>query len=80
VFGVGGGFLDWQFDSKLGGKPSENTDGFEVGWVLGGGVEILRFSVQARLMRGIKEINKTLQSAQDSKSKGIVILVAFRLN
>lgn len=82
IFGVGGGFFDWQFDSKLGGKPSENTDGFEVGWVLGGGVEILRFSVQARLMRGVREISKTFDVAnsQVSKSKGFVILFAFRLN
>lgn len=80
VFGVGGGFFDWQFDSKQGSNPSKNTDGYELGWVVGGGVEVLRFSVQARLMRGVKEISKDLVSAQDSKSKGFVVLVAFRLN
>jgi len=80
VFAVGGGFFDWQFDSKQGSNPSKNTDGYEVGWVVGGGVEVLRFSVQARLMRGVKEISKDLVSAQDSKSKGFVVLFAFRLN
>ena len=80
VFGVGGGFFDWQFDSKQGNNPSKNTDGYEVGWVVGGGVEVLRFSVQARMMRGVKEISKDLVSAQDSKSKGFVVLFAFRLN
>jgi hypothetical protein len=79
-FGVGGGFFDWQFDSKQGNNPSKNTDGFEVGWVVGGGVELLRFSVQARIMRGLKEIGKDLLSAQDSKSQGFVVLFAFRLN
>lgn len=83
VFGVGGGFFDWQFKSTINNVDiAGDTSGYEVGWVLGGGVEILRFSVQARLMRGLRQINKTFDVAnsRESKSKGFVILFAFRLN
>jgi len=82
VFGVGGGFFDWQFDSKVGSNPADNTNGYEVGWVLGGGVEVLRFSVQARYMKGLREISKEFDvvNSQESKSKGFLILFAFRLN
>ena len=82
-FGLGGGFFDWQFNSKLAGVDiSKNTDGYEVGYVLGGGVEVLRFSVQGRYIRGLREINKTFNvgSSTDVKSQAFAVLFAFRLN
>ncbi len=83
VFGVGGGYFDWQFGSKLGTVDiSEDTDGYEVGWVIGGGVEFLRFSGQLRFMRGIRQIGKNFDVANSvqSESKAFVVLFAFRLN
>jgi outer membrane protein with beta-barrel domain len=83
VFGVGGGFFDWQFNSKLGSVDiSDDTDGYEVGWVIGAGVEALRFSIQGRFQRGVKSIGRNFDvaNAQDSHSKAFVVLFAFRLN
>ena len=83
VFGVGGGFFDWQFNSKIGSVDvSEDTDGFEVGWVVGGGVEVVRVSVQARYMRGVRQISKEFDvtNSVESNSQAFVVLVAFRLN
>jgi outer membrane protein with beta-barrel domain len=82
-FGVGGGYFDWQFSGKLGNVDiSEDTDGYEVGWVVGAGVEVLRVSGQVRFMRGIRQIGKNFDVARsvDSESKAVVVLVAFRLN
>lgn len=83
VFGVGGGYFDWQFGAKLGSVDiSEDTDGYEVGWVIGGGVEVLRFSGQVRFMRGIRQIGKNFDVSRsvNSESKAVVVLFAFRLN
>jgi hypothetical protein len=83
LFGVGGGFFDWQFNSKLGGVDIPgDTSGYEVGWVVGGGVEVVRVSVQARYMRGVRQISKEFDVANsaDSNSKAFVVLLAFRLN
>jgi hypothetical protein len=82
-FGVGGGYFDWQFSGKLGNVDiSDDTDGYEVGWVVGAGVEVLRVSGQVRFMRGIRQIGKDFDVARsvDSESKAVVVLVAFRLN
>jgi hypothetical protein len=83
LFGVGGGYFDWQFSAELAGIDiSEDTNGFEVGWVIGGGVEFLRFSGQVRFFRGIRQIGKEFDVARsvDSESKGVIVLFAFRLN
>jgi hypothetical protein len=81
-FGVGGGFFDWQFDSTDIPNISKDTKGYEVGYVLGGGVEFFRFSVQARYIRGVKQIDRTfaLAAANDSNTQAFAVLFAFRLN
>ena len=83
VFVQGGGFFDWQFGSTLNNVDiSQNTNGYEVGAVLGGGVEIKRLSVQGRYIRGLREIDKTfnLGASTDVKTQAFAILVGFRLN
>lgn len=85
VFALGGGFFDWQFDassSLLNVNISNDTSGYEVGWVVGGGVEVLRFSIQARYAQGVKEIGKTftLGNATDIKTQSIAILFGFRIS
>jgi hypothetical protein len=82
IFGLGGGYFDWLFSGKINQSPADTTNGYEVGWTVGGGVEVLRFSVQARYVKGLKAIDKNFNVAnsQDSKSKSFVVLVAFRLN
>ena len=71
------------FGIQLGGGPVfASIDGYEVGWVVGAGIAALRFSVQGRFQRGLKEIGKDFDvaNAQESHSKAFVVLVAFRLN
>jgi Outer membrane protein beta-barrel domain len=83
VFGLGGGFFDWQFSSKINDVDiTGDTSGYEVGWLVGGGVEVLRFSVQARYAKGVRQISKNFDVANtfESNSKAFVVLVAFRLN
>jgi hypothetical protein len=84
VFVSGGGYFDWLFNSKLANVDvSHDTDGYEVGWLAGGGVEVLRFSVQARYIRGVREINRSLTSSNpvgDAKGQTFLVLLAFRLN
>ena len=82
VFGLGGGYFDWLFSGKINQSPADTTNGYEVGWTAGAGVEVLRFSVQARYVKGVKAIDRDFDVAntQDSKSKSFVVLVAFRLN
>jgi Outer membrane protein beta-barrel domain len=84
VFVSGGTYFDWLFNSKLNDVDvSKDTDGYEVGWLVGGGVEILRFSVQARYIRGLTEINRELTNLNpigDAKGQTFLVLFAFRLN
>jgi len=83
VFVSGGGFFDWQFNRKINDVDiSGDTSGYEVGWVAGGGVEVLRFSVQGRYIRGLKQISKNFDvaNAQDVKTQAFLVLIAFRLN
>jgi len=78
-----GGFIDWLFNSKLQDVDvSSDTDGFQAGVVFGGGVEFLRFSVQGRYYRGLRDINQKFDLAHSgsSKSQAIAILFGFRLN
>ena len=83
VFGLGGGFFDWQFSSKLGDVDvTDDTEGYGAGYVLGGGVEIVRLSIQGRYMRGLTQISKDfdLASSEEAKSQSFAILVGIRLN
>lgn len=83
VLALGGGFFDWQFNSKLGDIDiSEDTDGYEVGLVFGAGVEFVRVSVQGRYMRGLKQIGREfdLANAADSQTQSFAILFGVRLN
>jgi opacity protein-like surface antigen len=82
-FGLGGGFFDWQFKNTIGGVDiGGDTTGYEVGWVVGGGVEVVRVSVQARYMRGIRQIARDFNVGQsvDSDSTAFAVILAFRLN
>jgi Outer membrane protein beta-barrel domain len=83
VFASGGTFFDWQFDRKLNDVDvAGDTSGFEMGWVAGGGVEFLRFSVQGRFIRGLTQISKNFDvaTAKDVKTQAFLVLFAFRLN
>jgi len=80
---LGGGYFDWQFSGKVASVDiSNDTNGYQVGYVLGGGVEIARVTVQARYMAAVKEIDKTfnLSKAVNSDTKSFAILFGFRLN
>ena len=83
VFGSGGGFFDWQFNRKVNNVDiAGDTSGFEVGYVVGAGVEVLRFSVQGRYIRGLRQIGSNFDVARSTsvKTTAFLILLAFRLN
>jgi hypothetical protein len=81
AFALGGPYFEWQFSGKVGDVDvSEDTNGYEFGYVFGGGIEVLRVSVQARYMHGLKAVDKTFETTTDSKSEAIAILVGFRIN
>lgn len=83
AFVNGGGFFDWQFNRKINDVDiAGDTSGYEVGWVAGAGVEVVRFSIQGRYIRGLKQISKNFDvaNAQDVKTQAFLILLAFRLN
>ena len=83
VFGSGGGFFDWQFNRKVNNvNIAGDTSGFEVGYVVGAGVEVVRFSVQGRYIRGLRQIGSDFDVAksQSVKTTAFLILFAFRLN
>jgi hypothetical protein len=82
LFVTGGGFFDWQFASNNIPNLTNDTKGYEVGYVLGGGIEILRFSLQGRYIRGLKEIDRkfAISAADDSNTQAFAVLFGFRLN
>jgi hypothetical protein len=83
AFLLGGGYIEWQFNGKLLNVDlSEDTSGFEAGFTVGGGFEVLRLGVQARYVRGVRGIDKTFDLTQttETKSNCFLLLFAFRLN
>jgi opacity protein-like surface antigen len=83
AFFLGGGYVEWQFNGKLQNVDlSENTSGFEAGFTVGGGFEVLRLGVQARYLRGMRGIDRTFNLSQttETKSNCFLILFAIRLN
>jgi hypothetical protein len=83
AFLLGGGYIEWQFNGKLQNVDlSEDTSGFEAGFTVGGGFEVVRLSVQARYVRGLRGIDKTFNLSQttETKSNCFLLLFGFRLN
>ncbi len=83
AFLLGGGYIEWQFSGKLQNVDlSEDTSGFEAGYTVGGGFEVLRLSVQARYVRGVRGIDKTFNLSQttETKSNCFLLLFGIRLN
>jgi hypothetical protein len=83
VFLLGGGYIEWQFNGKLENVDlAGDTSGFEAGYTVGGGFEVLRLSVQARYARGLRGIDKTFNLSQtvETKSNCFLLLFGIRLN
>ena len=83
AFLLGGGYIEWQFNGKLQDVDlSDDTSGFEAGFTVGAGFEVLRLGVQARYLRGVHGIDRTfdLTETTETKSNGFLLLFAIRLN
>jgi hypothetical protein len=83
AFLLGGGYIEWQFNGKLQNVDlAGDTSGFEVGFTVGGGFEVLRLGVQARYVRGLRGIDKTFNLGQtvETKSNCFLLLFGIRLN
>jgi hypothetical protein len=85
-YGIVGPQFDWLISRKLAqeGFPdediSEETEGFELNLVFGGGVEITRFIAELRYIQGLKNISKDLVDTNDLKTHAWAILFGFRFN
>jgi opacity protein-like surface antigen len=83
AFLLGGGYIEWQFNGKLQDVDlADDTSGFEAGFTVGGGFEVLRLGVQARWVRGLRGIDKTFNLGQtvEMKSNCFLLLFGIRLN
>jgi opacity protein-like surface antigen len=83
AFLLGGGYIEWQFNGKLQDVDvSGDTSGFEAGFTVGGGFEVLRLGVQLRYARGLRGIDKTFNLSQTTelKSNCFLLLFGLRLN
>ncbi len=83
AYAVVGPEIDWLINHQLFGVDLEdNTEGFELGLVIGGGVEITRFIVEARYIHGLRSISNTfdLSETTDLKTKSFAILFGVRFN
>jgi hypothetical protein len=83
AFLLGGGYIEWQFNGKLQDVDlAQDTSGFEAGFTVGGGFEVLRLGVQARYARGLRGIDKTFNLSQttETKSNCFLLLFGIRLN
>ena len=83
AFLLGGGYIEWQFNGKLQNVDlSDDTSGFEAGFTVGGGFEVLRLGIQARWVRGVRGIDKTFNLGQtvEMKSNCFLLLFGIRLN
>jgi hypothetical protein len=86
-YGIIGPQLDWLISQKIffGDDEfdvSDDTEGFEVSLVMGAGIEITRFIVEARYIHGLKALAKDFDfaDAQDLKSRAFAILFGIRFN
>jgi opacity protein-like surface antigen len=83
AFLLGGGYIEWQFNGKLQNvNLADDTSGFEAGFTVGGGFEVLRLGIQARWVRGLRGIDKTFNLGQtvEMKSNCFLLLFGLRLN
>ena len=92
--GVAGYFLvgpqfDWLLERDLFEESvKDNTKGFEFGLAVGGGLEITRFIIELRYVKGLTAIDKEdiddigdlLDDTQDLKTQSWAILFGFRFN
>lgn len=81
VYGIGGPV----FDIKLSEPDILNVDdvyeGFDIGVVVGAGVEITRFIVEGRYNWGLRNIVKgDLGTSQEIKTRSFAVLFGFRFN
>jgi hypothetical protein len=90
-YGIVGPQLDWLLSQKLVIGDDEfdleddlgdETEGFEVSLVIGGGIEITRFIAEVRYIHGLKSIAPEFDvaDATDLKSRSFAILFGFRFN
>jgi hypothetical protein len=83
IYGLGGPQFDWLISRSLADVDiDEDTEGFELGLALGGGIEITRFIVELRYVQGLRSIAKDfdLFDTDDLKTKTFAILFGIRFN
>lgn len=82
VYGIVGPVFDINLNTKLNGvKIEDKYQSLDVGLLIGGGVEITRFLIEARYNQGFKNVLKSGGGGtSDIKSHSVAIEVGLRFN
>ena len=82
VYGIVGPAFDINFKANVGDLDiKDDVEDFDLNLVVGGGVEITRFIVEVRYMKGLRNINKDLSdSAPSVKTSSFAVLFGVRFN
>lgn len=81
VYGLAGPSMGFRLKSEFGGIDIVDfTEGYDVNVVLGAGVELTRFLVEARYNHGVKNISKNFSESADIKTRSYAVLLGIRFN
>ena len=86
VYAIGGPSVNIKLDAQLfeDGHKNANFDddyeGFDIDAIAGGGVEVLRFLVEARYDWGLRNVNKSLSDAIKIRTRTFELLFGLRFN
>ncbi len=81
LYGLAGPSMGFRLKSEFGGIDIVDfTEGYDVNVVLGAGVELTRFLIEARYNRGLKNISKNFSESADIKTRSYAVLLGIRFN
>jgi hypothetical protein len=81
-YGIVGPAFDVNLKADIDGFDiKDDVEDFDINLVVGGGVEITRFIVEARYMRGLRNLDKSFSdSSSSAKSSSFAVLFGVRFN
>ena len=81
VYGIVGPAFDVRLTSEVDGIDiDDDIEGFDVGLVVGAGVEVSRLIFEGRYTRGLRNISKDFSLSDEIKTRAWALLVGIRFN
>jgi len=81
VYGLVGPSFDIRLKSEIDGVDvNDNIESFDTSLVFGAGVEISRFILEGRYMRGLRNISKDFSVSNEIKTRAWALLAGVRFN